>query len=69
MGRIVKSQRVRYECVGGPRDGEIVEIPERARWVTLDEQRYYVGSMIKHNADGEALWEVKCLVWDAYLSR
>ncbi len=56
----------RYQCIGGPRDGDSVVIRREARSVTLDGTIYRVRWWIKRDENGLRLWERECLVVDQH---
>ncbi|MGH7720004.1 MAG: hypothetical protein ACREON_14330 [Gemmatimonadaceae bacterium] len=58
-----QSKTTLYECIGGPRDGDVVRVLRRARVVTLNGERYRLRAW--RQPHGElALWERKYLVWE-----
>ena len=58
------SKTVRYECVGGPRDGDVVLVQRGADGVTLDGHRYRLRPW--HPSDGgqRTFWKRERLVWE-----
>ena len=58
-----------YTVVGGPLDGEEIELPAGAtQYVSLHDggrgaDTYRVERYTHRDADGRALWERLCLVW------
>jgi hypothetical protein len=55
---------VRYECVGGPRDGDVVLIPRGRREVTLDGHRYLVRPWERLDGAQRTLFKRERLVWE-----
>ena len=59
----------RYEVIGGPLDGEVVELAEGAtEYVALRDggrgsDTYRVEWWTKRDGDGRTVWEGPCLVW------
>jgi hypothetical protein len=56
----------RYECVGGPRDGQHVLIVASERSARLDDALYFVRWYVKRDENGLRLWEKECLVWESH---
>jgi hypothetical protein len=68
--RAVKIPRktLRYECVGGPRDGDVVLIQRTKRQVHLDGALYEVRLWAKMDEHGQRLlWKREALVWEGLL--
>jgi hypothetical protein len=58
----------RYECVGGPRDGDLVLIQRTKQNVTLDGALYEVRLWAKMDEHGQRLlWKREALVWEGLL--
>ena len=58
----------RYECVGGPRDGDVVLIQRTKQNVTLDGALYEVRLWTKMDEHGQRLlWKREALVWEGLL--
>src|SRR5215213_5609395 len=58
----------RYECVGGPRDGDMVLIQRSKQNVTLDGALYEVRLWAKMDEHGQRLlWKREALVWEGLL--
>ena len=58
----------RYECVGGPRDGDMVLIQRTKHNVTLDGALYEVRLWAKMDEHGQRLlWKREALVWEGLL--
>lgn len=60
------TKTVRYECIGGVRDGDTVLVLRSARTVTLSGETYRVRWWIKRDDRGMRLWEKECLVWEGF---
>jgi hypothetical protein len=70
LSPVVKIPRktIRYECVGGPRDGDIVLIQRSKQQVTLDGAVYHVQLWAKMDEHGQRLlWKREALVWEGLL--
>jgi len=60
---------IRYECVGGPRDGDVVLIQRTKRNVELDGALYEVRLWAKMDEHGQRLlWKREALVWEGLLT-
>lgn len=61
---------IRYECVGGPRDGDVVLIQRTKSSVTLAGATYHVRLWSKMDEHGQRLlWKREALVWEGLLDR
>ena len=59
---------IRYECVGGPRDGDVVLVQRNRRNFTLDGAAYVVRLWSKMDEHGQRLlWKREALVWEGLL--
>ncbi len=59
---------IRYECVGGPRDGDVVLIQRTKHQVRLDGALYEVRLWAKMDEHGQRLlWKREALVWEGLL--
>jgi hypothetical protein len=68
---VVKIPRktIRYECVGGPRDGDVVLIQRTKHNVELDGALYEVRLWAKMDERGQRLlWKREALVWEGLLT-
>ena len=68
---VVKIPRktLRYECVGGPRDGDVVLIQRTKQNVRLDGALYEVRLWAKMDDNGQRLlWKREALVWEGLLT-
>jgi len=68
---VVKIPRktIRYECVGGPRDGDLVLIQRTKQNVHLDGALYEVRLWAKMDENGQRLlWKREALVWEGLLT-
>lgn len=64
----IPRKTIRYECVGGPRDGDIVLIQRTRQHVTLDGALYEVRLWAKMDENGQRLlWKREALVWEGLL--
>ena len=60
---------IRYECVGGPRDGDVVLIQRTKHNVELDGALYEVRLWAKMDEHGQRLlWKREALVWEGLLT-
>lgn len=59
---------IRYECVGGPRDGDVVLVQRTKHRVELDGATYEVRLWTKMDEHGQRLlWKREALVWEGLL--
>jgi len=64
----IPRKTIRYECVGGPRDGDLVLIQRTRQEVRLDGARYHVRLWTKMDERGQRLlWKREALVWEGLL--
>ena len=60
---------IRYECVGGPRDGDVVLVQRTKQRVELDGALYEVRLWTKMDEHGQRLlWKREALVWEGLLA-
>jgi hypothetical protein len=64
--RVVRRVRktIRYECVGGPRDGDVVLVQRGLREVTLNGHKYRVRLWAKLDGEQRTLFKRERLVWE-----
>jgi hypothetical protein len=64
----IPRKTIRYECVGGPRDGDVVLIQRTKHQVRLDGALYEVRLWAKMDEHGQRLlWKREALVWEGLL--
>ena len=64
----IPRKTIRYECVGGPRDGDLVLIQRTKHQVRLDGALYEVRLWAKMDEHGQRLlWKREALVWEGLL--
>ena len=64
----IPRKTIRYECVGGPRDGDVVLIQRTKHQVRLDGALYEVRLWAKMDENGQRLlWKREALVWEGLL--
>lgn len=64
----IPRKTIRYECVGGPRDGDVVLIQRTKQHVSLDGAMYQVRLWAKMDENGQRLlWKREALVWEGLL--
>jgi len=64
----IPRKTIRYECVGGPRDGDLVLIQRTKHEVRLDGALYQVRLWTKMDERGQRLlWKREALVWEGLL--
>lgn len=64
----IPRKTIRYECVGGPRDGDLVLIQRNKSQVRLDGALYQVRLWTKMDEHGQRLlWKREALVWEGLL--
>ena len=64
----IPRKTIRYECVGGPRDGDLVLIQRTRQDVRLDGALYHVRLWTKMDERGQRLlWKREALVWEGLL--
>ena len=64
----IPRKTIRYECVGGPRDGDLVLIQRTKNEVQLDGALYQVRLWAKMDERGQRLlWKREALVWEGLL--
>ena len=64
----IPRKTIRYECVGGPRDGDVVLIQRTKNQVRLDGAFYVVRLWAKMDEHGQRLlWKREALVWEGLL--
>ena len=64
----IPRKTIRYECVGGPRDGDIVLIQRTKTHVRLEGALYEVRLWAKMDEHGQRLlWKREALVWEGLL--
>jgi hypothetical protein len=64
----IPRKTIRYECVGGPRDGDLVLIQRTKQHVHLDGALYEVRLWAKMDENGQRLlWKREALVWEGLL--
>ena len=64
----IPRKTIRYECVGGPRDGDLALIQRTKREVRLDGALYQVRLWTKLDENGQRLlWKREALVWEGLL--
>jgi hypothetical protein len=64
----IPRKTIRYECVGGPRDGDVVLIQRNKPHVRLDGALYEVRLWTKMDENGQRLlWKREALVWEGLL--
>ena len=64
----IPRKTIRYECVGGPRDGDVVLIQRTKNQVRLDGAFYEVRLWAKMDENGQRLlWKREALVWEGLL--
>lgn len=64
----IPRKTIRYECVGGPRDGDTVLIQRTRQQVHLDGALYQVRLWAKMDENGQRLlWKREALVWEGLL--
>lgn len=65
----IPRKTIRYECVGGPRDGDLVLIQRTKHNVELDGALYEVRLWAKMDEHGQRLlWKREALVWEGLLT-
>ncbi len=65
----IPRKTIRYECVGGPRDGDVVLIQRTKNNVRLDGALYEVRLWTKMDENGQRLiWKREALVWEGLLT-
>ena len=65
----IPRKTIRYECVGGPRDGDVVLIQRTKHNVELDGALYEVRLWAKMDERGQRLlWKREALVWEGLLT-
>ena len=65
----IPRKTIRYECVGGPRDGDVVLILRTKHNVELDGALYEVRLWTKLDERGQRLlWKREALVWEGLLT-
>jgi hypothetical protein len=65
----IPRKTIRYECVGGPRDGDVVLIQRTKHNVELDGALYEVRLWAKMDEHGQRLlWRREALVWEGLLT-
>ena len=65
----IPRKTIRYECVGGPRDGDVVLILRTKHNVELDGALYEVRLWSKMDEHGQRLlWKREALVWEGLLT-
>lgn len=65
----IPRKTIRYECVGGPRDGDLVLIQRTKQNVHLDGALYEVRLWAKMDENGQRLlWKREALVWEGLLT-
>ena len=64
----IPRKTIRYECVGGPRDGDLVLILRTKTEVELEGALYHVRLWAKMDDRGQRLlWKREALVWEGLL--
>ena len=64
----IPRKTIRYECVGGPRDGDVVLIQRMKQHVHLDGAVYQVRLWAMMDEHGQRLlWKREALVWEGLL--
>jgi hypothetical protein len=64
----IPRKTIRYECVGGPRDGDVVLVQRTKKEVRLDGALYEVRLWAKMDENGQRLlWKREALVWEGLL--
>ena len=64
----IPRKTIRYECVGGPRDGDLVLIQRTKTEVQLEGALYFVRLWAKMDERGQRLlWKREALVWEGLL--
>ena len=64
----IPRKTIRYECVGGPRDGDVVLIQRFKTLAELDGAVYHVRLWTKMDEHGQRLlWKREALVWEGLL--
>ena len=64
----IPRKTIRYECVGGPRDGDVVLIQRSKQHAELDGAVYHVRLWTKMDEHGQRLlWKREALVWEGLL--
>ena len=64
----IPRKTIRYECVGGPRDGDVVLIQRTKQLAELDGALYHVRLWAKMDEHGQRLlWKREALVWEGLL--
>ena len=65
----IPRKTIRYECVGGPRDGDVVLIQRTKHHVELDGALYEVRLWAKMDEHGQRLlWKREALIWEGLLT-